>query len=377
MSVSYIPERIKVRLWGKAGGRCQYDGCNIPLWHDELTKCEFNTSYIAHIIADQPNGPRGDEELSKLLKDDISNLMLLCDAHHRLVDREQVELHDVERLRTMKKKHETRIEKVTSISDNMQSFVLLYGSNVGEHHSIVSYEKTVTAMTPRKYPAEKTAIELGLKNSSFYDNEELFWLLERQQLNRQFNDKIKVRIIQGEVYHLSVFALAPQPLLIELGRLISDLCPTEVYQLHREPTTWSWQEEEELNFEYTLIAPENCYKTVALNLSLSADIDDERIYRILGEETSIWKIKIEYPQNDFLKTPKQLEALRQTYRQAMNEIKKKHGQDNLLHVFPATPVAAAVELGRIWMPKADLPLKIYDQNRKLGGFISTFNIESI
>ena len=29
---------------------------------------------------------------------------------------------------------------------------------------------------------------------------------------------------------------------------------------------------------------------------------------------------------------------------------------SLLHVFPAMPVAAAVETGRVWMPKADLPL---------------------
>jgi hypothetical protein len=28
----------------------------------------------------------------------------------------------------------------------------------------------------------------------------------------------------------------------------------------------------------------------------------------------------------------------------------------------------AVEIGRVRMPKADLPLKVYDQNTKNGGF---------
>ena len=28
----------------------------------------------------------------------------------------------------------------------------------------------------------------------------------------------------------------------------------------------------------------------------------------------------------------------------------------------------AIEVGRVWMPKADLPLVVYDQNRALGGF---------
>jgi len=90
VSVSYIPEKIKIRLWGTAAGRCQYEGCNKPLWLDTLTKYEFNVAYIAHIIADSPDGPRGDPELSFKLKADISNLMLMCDEHHRLIDREDV-----------------------------------------------------------------------------------------------------------------------------------------------------------------------------------------------------------------------------------------------------------------------------------------------
>src|SRR5438270_9024177 len=98
MSVSHIPERVKIRLWGKAAGRCEYEGCNQPLWLDSLTKAEFNISYIAHIIADSPDGPRGDPVLSEQLKSDLLNLMLLCDPHHRLVDKEDVARHPVSRL---------------------------------------------------------------------------------------------------------------------------------------------------------------------------------------------------------------------------------------------------------------------------------------
>ena len=49
MSVSYVPERIKICLWGKAGGRCQYDGCNQPLYRDGITQYEFNSAYVAHM----------------------------------------------------------------------------------------------------------------------------------------------------------------------------------------------------------------------------------------------------------------------------------------------------------------------------------------
>jgi hypothetical protein len=40
-----------------------------------------------------------------------------------------------------------------------------------------------------------------------------------------------------------------------------------------------------------------------------------------------------------------------------------------LHVFPAMPVSLAVELGRVRMPKADLPWLLYDQMNARGGFI--------
>jgi SMODS-associated and fused to various effectors sensor domain len=48
-----------------------------------------------------------------------------------------------------------------------------------------------------------------------------------------------------------------------------------------------------------------------------------------------------------------------------------HGQDNTIHVFPAVPVSVAVELGRVWMPKADLPLSLYDEK---AGFHYAFTI---
>src|SRR5207249_1098708 len=109
MSISYIPEKVKIRLWGKAAGRCQYEGCNEPLYIDTLTQAEFNLAYIAHIIADSPDGPRGHPVLSEQLKCDLSNLMLLCDPHHRLIDKHDIAGHPVERLREMKALHETRV----------------------------------------------------------------------------------------------------------------------------------------------------------------------------------------------------------------------------------------------------------------------------
>lgn len=375
MSVTNIPEKIRTRLWVKAGGRCQYAGCNEPLWLDSLTMAEMNAAYIAHIIADKPLGPRGDSTLSDKLKDDISNLMLMCDKHHRLIDREDIEGHPIKRLCEMKRKHEERIELLTDIKDNKQSHVILYGANIGEHHAKISWEKAYLAMVPNYYPAGKPAIELSLGNNSFQDHEVEYWYWERENLRRQFNQKVKARLSTGEIDNFSVFAFGPQPLLMELGRLLSDIPAAAVYQLHREPPNWNWQEHPR-DFDFLLKIPDIITETVALNLSLSATIDNSRITSLLGNDISIWTLTIENPNNDFLKSREQLSLFRQKFRNLLDKIKSTHGQDAVLNLFPASPVAVAVEIGRVWMPKADLPIRIYDQNRQTGGFIMTFEIRN-
>jgi hypothetical protein len=376
MSVSSIPDKVKIRLWGKAAGRCQYDGCNKPLWKDEHTKAEFNSAYIAHIIADSPKGPRGHATLSKQLKDDISNLMLMCDIHHRLIDKEDVKGHPVERLRGMKFKHENRIEVVTSIDGDKQSHIIFYGANIGKHNAPLSWQKAAQAMLPERFPAESRAIELSLKNSSFQDSDTNFWRIEKENLNRLFNLNVKARLVANEIKHFSVFALAPIPLLVEFGRLLSDIPAADVYQLHREPPNWKWQSCPD-DFEYILKEPDSRHKTVAINLSLSATIDNEtRISKVLNKNHSIWTLTTTEPNNDCLKSKKQLLLFRQIFRNLLNRIKAEHGEDANVHLFPAVPVSVAVEIGRVWMPKADLPIKVYDQNSKLGGFIPAIEIKN-
>lgn len=377
MSETTVPPHICKMLWGKSAGRCQYRGCNEPLHIDPTTKKLMNRSYVAHIIADSPNGPRGDEELSPKLAKAMENIMLLCDAHHRLVDITDVAGHPVSLLQEMKKEHEERIELASSIQSDRQSLVVLYGSNIGGHHYPISYEKVVPALFPHRYPAESRAVELSLKNSSFYDHEELFWEMEHENLKRQVKFDLMPLLTSGKYKHASFFAIAPQPLLTLLGTLLSDLPAIDVYQLQREPEQkWGWVTDDS-PFELIVHPPQKIHPTVALNLSLSATISPSQITDILGEDTSIWTVTLVTPNNNFLKTKEQLMLFRQTIRGLFDQIKLIHGQDNCIHVFPAAAVSTAIELGRVWMPKADLPLVLYDQNPKTNTFIKAIEIKKV
>jgi predicted RNase H-like nuclease len=45
-------------------------------------------------------------------------------------------------------------------------------------------------------------------------------------------------------------------------------------------------------------------------------------------------------------------------RRGGRSIKAAHGEQTTINVFPAPLVAAAVEVSRVWMPKANLPFVI-------------------
>jgi len=215
MSQTRISTKNQNLLWATSAGRCQYEGCNKVLHRDILTKRTYNSAYIAHIVADKPNGPRGDAKRSNLLCNDINNLMLLCDKHHRLIDKEDVEGHPESRLIEMKRKHEERIMRITDIAPDKLTHIILYGANIGINNSPLSYQLASEAILPDHFPAEVRPIELGFKNNSLIDGTEAYWIAEESNLVEQFNLKIKPLLMHGNANHYSVFALAPQPLLIK------------------------------------------------------------------------------------------------------------------------------------------------------------------
>jgi hypothetical protein len=375
MAKTRIPSKTQIELWARAAGRCEYRGCNHDLVGDLIAGREDGTfGFIAHIVADSPDGPRGDAIRSPQLARDIKNLMLLCATHHKGVDVDYLASHPEAVLLAMKAEHEDRIAIVAGIDEDRASYVIRFAASIGTNSALVDTRSIFMAMPPDRHPAEGKTIDLELSGCDYQDHEEQYWTFQRDNLRRLFRRKVKERIEQGEVRHLSVFALAPQPLLIELGCLLGDIVPTTVHQRHREPATWRWQAgQPSITFQITEAAEQNS-GTVALKLALSATVTDERIRAAVDPNVAIWSLTADAPHNDILRRPEDLSVFKTQLRQLLNRIKAVHGEHATINVFPALPNSAAVEVGRVWMPKADLPMVIYDQNRSAGGFIRTIEI---
>ena len=362
-------------IWARGAGRCHM--CNADLIGDLVSGAEdANFGFIAHIVADAPDGPRGDAELSHLLADDPGNLMLLCHVHHKAIDVELVDEYPVERLQTIKADHERRVSIRTGVLPERASHVVRYAANVGQHRRTMPYQEVASAMLPGRHPANgRETIDLSLHGSVIEDDEQAYWALEAANLRRQMSRRVSERIEVGEIDHMSIFAIAPQPLLILLGTLLGDVTPADVYQLHREPAGWAWPER---GSQMPLVVRPPAVLgngPVALKIALSADVDDARVRVVLGDDVEIWTLSTPRPHNDVLKRKEDLSAFKTELRLLLNRIKVDRPDADVIHIIPAMPLSAAIEVGRSWMPKADLPLEVWDENRRIGGFGRALRID--
>lgn len=373
----HISHPTQCLLWGRAAGRCQFMACNRPLWKSAATQETVNVAEKAHIYAFSKGGSRGNDGIAKVELNELANLLLVCHDCHKTIDRKKDGgRYSVEVLHSWKSRNEARVERVTGIDPNRQSHVLLYGANIGDVDSPLKFDDAAHALFPDdRFPAEDRPIEIVMKGSAWRDRDDEFWKIEEQNLIRKFDRHVGERLEQGQIEHLSIFGLAPMPLLIKLGTLLTDLQTAQLYQLHRDPKGWAWPNDAQPP-EFQISKPPEIKGEPALVISLSATIREDRITKVLGEDCSIWHVSIPKPSQECIRTA---EALREFYKfmlPLMDEIKAAHGEDSIMHVFPAAPVSTMIELGRLRQAKADLGWRIWDENKAMGGFVRAIDIKT-
>ena len=365
-----IQRSVENELWGRAAGRCEFEDCNRVLFRSSVTQEPINIAEKAHIYSFSEKGPRGHGIFSKNKKllNSIDNLMLLCNDCHKLIDADKEGVrYSADLLREWKRKHEERIEIVTGIHPSKKTHVIMYGANIGKLGSKLQPQAVMQALFPNWYPASEHPTELSMSWLG-EDRDHAFWEAELKNLKNVFTKNIEPSLADKSIHHVSLFALAPIPLLTALGALITDKCDCRVYQLHREPMpSWEWREDSK-DLGFRIIEPQSTSGSPILALSLSDSIDRSRIARSVNGDKAVWEITVDLPSNDLIKSENQLSQFRKILRECIVRIGQKHGKDTSIWIFAAIPVSCAVELGRVRMPKADGAWIVFDYNSQLGCF---------
>ena len=362
-----IGHRNQLILCIQAGGRCEFDGCNRYLFEHHLTHKRFNFAQMAHIVAFSELGPRGNVQERPADINNLDNLMLMCHPCHKQVD-DFPEEFSRETLEAYKKAHEARIALLTSASPDRQTSALILISKIGGKKVKVSPAEINEAVAPR-YSATRNGTLIDLTNIE--DVGEAFYSVAVSQVKRDVERFLDTVMTDEKTNHLSLFALAPIPILVYAGSLLSNKVPSELFQKHRDTQNWQWKTDGALaHYKVALVRQGTNAKKVALVLSLSGKIHPEDLPTAVTLDATIYEITLEKdtPHPGFLRQQQDLSNFGTIYQRTLREIGTNHGKLEELHFFPAIPAPVAVLCGQELMPKIDPVLVVYDGDKRQGGY---------
>jgi SMODS-associated and fused to various effectors sensor domain len=359
----------------RAGGRCEFDGCNRYLIAHPLTLTEGNFAQVAHIVAFRPDGPRGKAGIRPRNIHNAGNLMLLCPQCHKLID-DHPDHYTKRTLIEYKKTHEKWIKRITSLGPDRKTSLIVVKSPIGKQTISVPFDHMLEAVAPR-YPISREGLEIDLTNL----------LEEGEAVTEVVKQTIATRLARffdpgGEwqqAGHVSLFALAPMPILIFLGTQLSNKVPLDLYQRHRDTENWTWKQSgKPVVYAFRTLQRGTDPNRVALLLALSGSGPSRHLPSEIDSSFSIYELFLSetVPNPTFLRTRADLENFRTAYQSILAEIARTQGKVKEIHLFPAVPAPIAVLCGRELLPKVHPALRVYDYQKSKGGFVYQLTVNS-
>ena len=343
-----LPVTLQNELWGRAAGRCEFRGCNELVYVDDLTQQRSNLSAISHIVAYSPAGPRGDPVRSELLARDLRNLILTCRKHGKIIDDlDKVAEYPEELLLEFKREHEERVRMLTGITEESQTHVLLVQAPIDGCDFAIDEKRAFRALLP-KYPAEEKAHVIDLCGIALPATAEGFFPLMARSLSDQLAPLFRRWPGRPRIHTLSVFALAPVPLLVHLGFDIGDIHQVDLYQKHRRGENWTWGDDEPAEEFYEVYHPEHAGdgRDVAVVLSVSSRVDPAEVDAAVGRGMRLYEIRAVEPGLDFLSSRKRLEVFGYEFRKLLAHLREAERDADTVHLIAAVPAPVAIEVGR-------------------------------
>ena len=342
-------------LWGVSAGICEFGGCTNKLYSHHVTKEKVNLAEKAHIYAFSEGGKRPSLLRFSTKINDIDNLMLICERCHKLIDSEDTD-YTAEQLLAMKKEHEQRIANVATIKPDLQSEIVIFNANIANRAIKISDYAAKSAIIPDHYPAREMPINLS-PDLSLYDSEDNYWSIMATHLERQWLQyEPTIRDI-----HISLFAVAPQPLLFKLGTLINRNNNVDVRQSQGSIDNWKWRcDKQTAKFETQTVEAEDSSAEPIITFELTAKLSKDEQRKEFGKGT-IYRITSESCSPEIIKSWRDLRAVINEYRNTLNTIREVYGKDVKIKMVPIAPVSVSIEAGRQTM-KGDPQITIYDRN---------------
>lgn len=350
-----IPVDVRRDLWVAAAGRCEFRGCCKSVGRDFLTKERAFTGEHAHIIADSPGGARGGKGESERLAKDVNNLMLACFECHARIDRHgKNNKFTASKLQAMKREHEARIQRIYSATGVVESMPLLMTFPIGSHVTNIDVEQIHFAMLENsdyKLFPQGSHIHINRSDFDFQDNDPDFWSRAERALTVHYDRLIQPALVdRNGNTHLTIAGFAPIPMLMKLGALIGDKTRANTMDLPNEG--WLWDKCEMCSEpSYICDVPKLLPREVSVVVSISG-----KVAFPIGRE--VVEFRAELPNRGIIRKEEHLLSFRREFDGFLQRLTGAGAR--VVHIYPATPLSASIEIGRMLLPKTFEEIHVWE-----------------
>ena len=362
-----------------AHGRCMFEGCGADLTEDPVTRARGNFGTLAHNVAASEGGTRGVVYLSHGLSDDPANILLLCETHHRLIDKVAKADYPADTLSAMRRRF---CEEAAALLDALAlepTPVYCVAWPVHRQRIALPTSQEITrALKP-------IGARLDGQLRSVNDNEAVLRSLEGTALWEAMGTTVEQTaadiLLQAHVegYRAALFAMGLMPALIALGAKLGNKCEITPMLRYRENGLWYWPVNEPRGEFYTIDGLDRLTERrgeVCLLLGLTAVPE---AMQLTAESLRIGVVSVvartKYLGNGALGHPDDGASFRQRMQELLHWLRDTHGARRV-HVLPCASNAACVFFGQAF-DSHHPDLVIYDFASDENGMVPRFRIANV
>lgn len=343
----------KNTVWRESYGRCMFTGCGEKLDHDTISGTTGNYAYLAHNVASSEQGARGVTELSNKLSNNPDNVLLLCDKHHRLIDKVAASDYTAPMLSAMKKEFSI---VANSLLDGLKYqpipvYAVLWPVN-SQTVSPPSYLQVASSLSRIKRRMHEQMNILSNNEDLLIDSPDIFWQLMPSVI-QSAADKI-IQQTKGCGFNAALFGFGPTSSLIGLGAKLGNKNDVTPMLRFREGGNWSWPSEVAVGAFYEIEGLNDLTENtdIIINIALTAEPES-----LLGaskalsgnKNTQIITIraKEKYMGNGAIPHPEDGKALTAELQSIFHKLKSDYSIQTI-HLFTCASNAAAVFIGQAY-----------------------------
>lgn len=355
------------RVWVAAGGRCTF--CKEFLAENETTSQAVFVGQLAHIVGatDAKGSPRGQSFKTTHERAKPENLMLLCAGEHKVIDaHEHWTTYEEGQLLAFKNQHERDVRELTGLLRKPKTTVIRVAGDIRGQVVDFSKQSVVRALLEeQRFPDfslhdEGRNCEVDLRDYAGEDaSVDSYWESAKLALQTRLKP-LKHHLKTNQIDHISVFALARIPILVQLGVLLDDVTNVTVHNRRRDDG-WGWYADGPTkNLTFSVIETAGEGDPVA-TFSISGPVDTDALpAELQGRPRYDIQVDGQTPSPTVLRSPEDLTALLDVWRDVLATLETKH-RSQPISLILAVCAAGAVEIGRAHMRGTHAPLRVFDR----------------